>query len=826
MSKLNSYEKKLIKLLKDGNKIELIKNKAKQYARERRTVSQNSFWYSKCYKKEIIDNLVFVESRDGLDFAGNMFRIVEELAKPEYSFLSIVVLARNDVKKQIKNYSKHYSLGNISFVETVDDAIPIMEQAKYIVSDSGVPWQYVKRDGQIVLNTWHGTPFKVMGRRITTEKHAIGTVQHFFLSTDYFVYPNKYMMKVMQEDYMVENLCKGKVLLTGYPRNAIFFDHKRSEILREELGLKGKKVYAYLPTHRSNNGKNNKQLEDVTKYLTELDAWLGDDQVVLVKLHVLNQSKIYFPQFEHIKPFPADYETYDVLNSVDALITDYSSVFFDFANTGKKIILFTYDEEEYDVDRGSYFPIEKLPFPRVKTVRELLDELSLPKNYNDKSFIEEYCTFDCVDATSKLCRHVFLNDKCLSETTLGNGKENILIMGGSLAKNGITTALLNLLYHLDKEEKNYYVTFWRTEINQDPTRVDKLPSNVSYVPFMCDPYFTRKEKAALDQYSRQIQYDAPFPKILNEAFDRELKRYFYGAKFSHVIQFDGYGKLATMLFSRIQAEKTIFVHNDMVREIKDRNIQHGPTLHWAYSLFDHVAIVSPDLYAPTLKISGNANNIVVVNNCEIPESVLKRAEQPIEFQKDKVITTSNPGGIIGVLEGKDKVFITIGRFSAEKGHEKLIKAFDIFCKEYPNTQLIIIGGHGNLYDETLLWRERAKYKNNITIIKSILNPMPILKRCDLFILPSLYEGLPMTIKEADILGKPVIATDIPGPHSFLLQHGGYLCEGSIESIVNGMKKYMKGEIHPMNIDYVSYNKQAIDEFNSLFRKDKSDKSYE
>lgn len=66
------------------------------------------------------------------------------------------------------------------------------------------------------------------------------------------------------------------------------------------------------------------------------------------------------------------------------------------------------------------------------------------------------------------------------------------------------------------------------------------------------------------------------------------------------------------------------------------------------------------------------------------------------------------------------------------------------------------------------------------------NPMPILKKCDLFILSSIYEGLGLVMLEADSLGIPVFSTDVHGPSNFLKQYGGYLVEDSTEGILQGM----------------------------------------
>lgn len=144
-----------------------------------------------------------------------------------------------------------------------------------------------------------------------------------------------------------------------------------------------------------------------------------------------------------------------------------------------------------------------------------------------------------------------------------------------------------------------------------------------------------------------------------------------------------------------------------------------------------------------------------------------------------------------------------------------MKRCDEFCEKYSDAQLIIIGGHGNLHGKTLEWARKIRYWRNVTIVKSLDNPMPILKKCDLFVLSSTHEGLPVVLCEADCLNIPIISTDIPGPHSFMLKGGGYLMEYTKEGILLGMYDYVAGKVHPMGIDFDAWNKEALAAFNSL-----------
>ena len=146
----------------------------------------------------------------------------------------------------------------------------------------------------------------------------------------------------------------------------------------------------------------------------------------------------------------------------------------------------------------------------------------------------------------------------------------------------------------------------------------------------------------------------------------------------------------------------------------------------------------------------------------------------------------------------------------------LLDSFNRFWREYPTATLIIIGGLGALYEKTATQARYLSCWKNVAIIRSIANPMPILKRCDLFILPSKYEGLPMTIKEADTLGIPVLTSTIPSVQCFAAQHDLYQVRTTVDGLYRGMVDFTLGRIPVMGIDFEAYNQTAVAEFESLF----------
>jgi CDP-glycerol glycerophosphotransferase len=224
-------------------------------------------------------------------------------------------------------------------------------------------------------------------------------------------------------------------------------------------------------------------------------------------------------------------------------------------------------------------------------------------------------------------------------------------------------------------------------------------------------------------------------------------------------------------------------------------------------------VVSKDLIEPTSKISGKSDNIRIIHNISNYESIISNSKKDVQLDPTTILCSSS-GDVEDVLSKPGPKFITIGRFSPEKGHERLIYAFKEFLKDYPDAQLIIIGGHGDLFEDTVNLVNEIECGDSITLINGISNPMPILKQCDLFILPSFYEGWGIVIMEADTLNVPVIATDVVGTQ-WLKDYGGNLVENSQEGILNGMHEYMKGNVHTLNIDYEEFNKEIIANFYDL-----------
>ncbi len=785
---------------------------------------RNSVMYFTYYHVSIRKNMILAVSRDGEDVADNILSILKELQKEGYEKYTIYMYLQDRVLKAKKRILENNGLSHVRVITSKKVLKVVLEMAGYIITDSSLDWGYVKRPGQVLINTWHGTPFKVMGRSNPGEKHTVGGVQKVFLASDYLLYANEFMKKIMIRDYMLENVCQAKCLCSGYPRNSQFFDSGAYEAQRAKLGLKGQ-IITYMPTFRGTFmvRRNEEQVAALQDYLVTIENLLRDDQTFFVKLHNYNMQQIDLSKFKKVKPFPEGCATYDVLAATDILVSDYSSVFFDFANTRRKIILFAYDEASYFADRGVYFPFSDLPFAKVETVERLIEEINSPDTVDYPAFFEKFGYYDNADATRNVCQHIFKGiPSCAEEPVPYNGKENILVYAGGMAKNGITSALFNFISKLDKSDHNYIISFQAQEVKKEPARVNVIPQNINYMPIADNPAATLAEHKAYQSYlhhdlpiDKLQEAEASLPSKVERYIRREWERFYGQARIHKVIQFDGYNVYLPLLFALSGKPSAIWVHNDLVQEKLTKNRNHMATLKYCYNTYSMTAVVNDSLHAPTERLGASKDKILTVFNCYDEETFHKKSLLPLRTDSDTMVCGSFEGSLEEKLKKAKPAFITVGRFSPEKGHDRLLRAFNSFHAEHPESCLLIIGGYGPMFNETVKLANALPCREDVIIIKSLTNPAPFLRACDCFVLSSFHEGLPVVLFEAASVGLSAISTRIPAVEDFLKQHGGLCVDNSEEGILSGMEAFARGEVAPLEIDFEEFNRKSISAFNRL-----------
>lgn len=785
--------------------------------------------YANFLELPLRDNAILLESQHGRAMDGNIFALLTELAKgEEYASYELYLTAGVDKVSDYKKRLKELGMSRVHVVKRASVAyFRILATAKYLINDNTFIYSFVKREGQVYLNTWHGTPLKTLGKKIKSEAHAIGNTQKNFLASDYLLYPNEFTMEHMVEDYMLDNFATNEIWLAGYPRNTIFFDTKAREEVRKKYGFENKKVFAFLPTWRGTMGRVSgaAQVEQLLGYLADLDAELPDDYLLYVKLHTVSTGKLSTDDFLHIRLFPEDCETYEFLNATDGLITDYSSVFFDYAVSGRKILLFTYDKEEYEAARGFYFPLSELPFPQADTAEELLHYMKEEKSYDDTEFLKKYCSYERPDV-SKLLMHKLLLGEDTGIKTMkvpDNGKKNVVIYGGALNENGITTSLFNLMSQIDRTKYNYTILYKMEDMKNHPAVLQRIPEDVHTLGFSNGCTLNLMDTIAFKLWTKngKFSYKRMEP-ILDRMAKWDAKRIFTGCRVDKLIHFSGYSNDLTTTFRGLECDKTIYVHNDMEKEIRERGLIRNEVLARAYQEYNSVAVVTEDIRYIAERIAksiparvDNPATFSVAKNVIDYQRILDLSEKEITMDATTQINVSEER-LNEILNAPGTRFVNIGRFSPEKGHARLLDAFDKIHAENPDTYLIIIGGRGAIYEETLHKAQGLASYKNIVIIHFMSNPYALLKKCDYFIFSSLYEGFGLVLVEADLCGVRCVSTDIDGPRLFMQKYGGRLVENSEQGVYDGMKACLNGEVTQLlSVDYAEYNREAVEQFESL-----------
>lgn len=801
------------------------------YANKIRKKSKDPYWVAKnkyitYYDRLPIDEkIILLESQSATKISGNLFYILKYLLTDEkYAGYTVYLSSWGRYVNSITAILEHYGFENVNIVVYAsDDYMRLLASAKYLINDATFPNYWIKKEGQVYINTWHGTPLKAMGRKVHNDVF-FGNVQKNLVNADYLLYPNIFTKDVMIRDYMLENISSNSYILGGYPRNTVFFDRNAESRIREELEITDKKIYAYMPTWRGTVDKVGVSKNDayLMYYLCELDKRLTDDEIFYINIHPMamhakNTAEV--SKLKHIKNFPAEYETYDFLNIADVLVTDYSSVFFDYACTRKKVVLFPYDKDEYLCDRGMYMDMDDLPFPQVFDLDTLVDELRSEKNYDDTEFVKTFCTWDNVDATAQLCDRTILGiDTGLTVAPVpDNDKENVLIYAGDLAKNGITTSLRSLTNEIDLNKRNYYISFIQGKAKKNANQLATFNPKVNF--FAVSDYFNLsfKDKAIRKLFNLGIIKAKTYMKHAKTRVQQNFIRAYGQSKFDTVIQFCGYERDLILLYSQFDGNNAIWVHNDMVAEMKLKSNQRKDILKYAYNNYDKVVAVTDDIVASTQKLAGTNKKIDIVKNTIDYKTILANSEQPIALDPTTKCSVE-PEKFYEIMQSDAKKFINIGRYSPEKGHDRLIDAFYKLWQKDNSIYLIIIGGNSraNKYEELIEKVNEMGLSENVILLLSVSNPYPIIKACNGFILSSLYEGFGLVLAEANILGLPIVSTDITGPRTFMNKYGGTLVEDSEDGVYKGLEMLYNNEIKPINVDYEAYNRECVAEFEKLF----------
>jgi CDP-glycerol glycerophosphotransferase len=352
-------------------------------------------------------NTIVFESHLGKQYSDNPKYIYEELRKSGAKYTAVWSYA--DSPSGFPKDAKLVRRGSWSYYLA-------LARARFWVDNQGFPREAVKRPQTTYIQTWHGSAYKRMGFDEPEVKRSTQGQRARFQETI-----DRYDAFLIRSEHDAHTLVKGlgvraELIRSGYPRNDALVNGGDTAALAKKLKLAddGRKVVLYAPTFRAGpNGKPEKRFEmpfDLERFAAEL----GETHVLLVRPHYLNTAVVPPSLSGTIRDVTSVHDVTSLLLLADALITDYSSLMFDYALLDRPLLFFAPDLDDYVRSRGTYFDLrQEAPGPVLAEPEELftaladLDGLGTRFAKQRRAFVERFGEYDRGTAAKQVVERFF-----------------------------------------------------------------------------------------------------------------------------------------------------------------------------------------------------------------------------------------------------------------------------------------------------------------------------------------------------------------------------------------------------------------------------------
>lgn len=310
-----------------------------------------------------------------------------------------------------------------------------LAQSSHWIVNSRIAEHLIPKKDQVYVQCWHGTPLKRLGFDIVSgTTSALSSTEEsadrYRLEASkwsYLVSPSRFTSECLASAFDLDaRWAKENILEIGYPRNDsivnVCKDEQALAALKDRLACElgfdaGKRLLLYAPTWRDNEYKSGVgYVQDVMIDFDLLQQHLGDDWVVLFRPHYFVANEFDFAKYEGFIANAAHVADINELYCIaDVLMTDYSSVFFDYACTGRPMVFFQPDLADYqDHVRGFYLdPVADLPGPHCESSVEVVEAIEGISSYFDdyaeryEVFRQRFCPMEDGRAAERLAERLF-----------------------------------------------------------------------------------------------------------------------------------------------------------------------------------------------------------------------------------------------------------------------------------------------------------------------------------------------------------------------------------------------------------------------------------
>lgn len=494
--------------------------------------------YAEYMLEPVKSNWILYESFFGKGMICGPYAIFKAFMQRE-DFDQYVHIWSVSVESELVRLQERYrNMSNVRFVLRRSlEYTEYLAKSRFLINNNTFFYFFIKREEQIYVNTWHGIPMKKLGYDVPDGIIAQHNSFRNFLMTDYLLAWNQHMGQVFMDAYKLDNGYQGKIILEGSPRNDNISNTDAKQLIAK-LKTAGvmwdetKKTVLYAPTFR---GANLQEAENdylkVKKILAELEQLIaGCEYQILYKPHHLIYDQIRKEGILDGQVIPSWFDADEIMSITDILISDYSSIYFDFLITQRPIIFYVPDEDEYEEYRGLYFDSSELPGAVCQTVNQVAYSINNAANYlNDfgeihQKFKKWACSHDDGRVSGRILNMVI--DGTYEGHTLINmnekaEKRSVLILCGSLYEEEKFRKLLEIIGEYDLDECEVTVLFDEPKTEKVKKRIMTLDQRIRGLSRVTAMVVTAEEENLYEAYlDGRIEYNI----ALKEIFVREYKR--------------------------------------------------------------------------------------------------------------------------------------------------------------------------------------------------------------------------------------------------------------------------------------------------------------
>lgn len=690
-------------------------------------------------------------------------------------------------------------------IGTVEYGRALLE-AGYLVNNVTFPTWFIRREGQHYCNPWHGVPMKAMGRDMIAPLISKANSQRNFLQADVIPELSDYYHWATIRPLYVQELLSDALFPCGAPRvDDVITPKVPAQTLRDRYGIaSGKTIVLFAPTWRGNSTEIAQVFSDQAQICNEMAEALGDDYFVLFSAHQM--LKLRKTDLRANVGLLAENDNInDVLTIVDVMVSDYSSIIFDFLPVDRPIVLFTPDIEHYRQDRGLYLEPADLPCANTSDFPALIAAIRAAKRPSTfAGYAEMHARFTPLEDghAAEAALSALLAPESRMPHRQSDGRIRLLIAPGGMIPNGITTSLKSLIANLDYTRFDPYILVDAPVMDKETRRIEQFQEfdpRCNWILRSGDLLLTDAEKPLYTKFRLGTTLNAKTElPVIKRIFEREARRVLGGVRFDVAIEFGGYSPYWTALIACSNAaRKVCYQHNHLWAEFTNTDVaRNHSTLNSVfrvYQWFDQIVAVSDEtrmVNEAHLKqfYPKNAPPRTVRNTLDV-KRVISKARLPASL--------INTEAAMWLQDPTLFCFIALARLSPEKRYDRMIGALAKIAPQHPNAVLMICGD-GPLREKLIDLARNKGVAEQVRFLGQVANPYPLLAGSDICLLTSDYEGQPMVLLEALCLDTPCIGSDIPGVRSVLKGGSGHIVEPTEEAFAEAMKAAIEGRLPALN----------------------------